>query len=31
MADIFISYARDDRPHAAELAQLLGEAGYILW
>ncbi len=31
MVDVFISYAREDRPQAAELAQLLEEAGYIVW
>ena len=31
MTDIFISYAREDRAQAAELAQLLEENGYIVW
>ena len=31
MTDVFISYAREDRSQAAELAQLLEEAGYTVW
>jgi hypothetical protein len=31
MIDVFISYAREDRPQAAELAQLLEEHGYQVW
>ncbi len=31
MVDVFISYAREDRPQAAELAQLLEQHGYAVW
>jgi hypothetical protein len=31
MVSVFISYAREDRSQAAELAQLLEEAGYVVW
>jgi hypothetical protein len=31
MVDVFISYARDDRSQAAELSQLLEEAGSAVW
>ncbi|MFI4997767.1 MAG: TIR domain-containing protein, partial [Hyphomicrobiales bacterium] len=31
MVDVFISYAREDRSQAAELAELLEEAGYTVW
>ena len=31
MIDVFISYAREDRAQAAELAQLLEQAGYTVW
>lgn len=31
MADVFISYARDDRPIAARLATTLEHAGYSVW
>jgi hypothetical protein len=31
MVSVFISYAREDRSQAAELAQLLEGAGYVVW
>ena len=31
MADIFISYARSDRPRAKALAEVLQELGYEVW
>jgi hypothetical protein len=31
MADVFISYARDDRETAAKLAKVLQEQGYSVW
>jgi hypothetical protein len=31
MIDVFISYSREDRPQAAELAQLLEQHGYTVW
>lgn len=30
-ADIFLSYAREDRPRIAALASFLGDAGYSVW
>jgi hypothetical protein len=31
MADVFISYARRDRPHAERLAHALETAGFTVW
>ena len=31
MADVFISYAREDRPHAERLARALQAAGFTVW
>ena len=31
MADIFISYSRDDRPRVEPLAEALVSAGYSVW
>ena len=31
MVDVFISYSHEDYAHAAELAQLLEEAQYVVW
>jgi len=31
MVNVFISYARADRSHAAELAQLLERAAHVVW
>jgi adenylate cyclase len=31
MADVFISYARPDEPHAEHLAEMLRAAGYQVW